>query len=84
MLKEVKMIHEEVEEIFQRAKEQDCSSREIKKILRKTREWANSPEGKVAIEEAKRKFNEYKARQKKEREGKSPIDILEPFMRAMI
>ena len=77
------MIHEEVEEIFQRAKEQDCSSREIKEILRKTREWTNSPEGRIAMKETKVVFDEYKARQKKIIAGKSPIDILEPFMRAV-
>ena len=62
----------------------DYSPEELESIAQRAKQWANSPEGRIIMEEAKRKFNEYKARQKKEREGKSPIDILDPFMRAII
>lgn len=71
---------EEVEEIFQRAKEQGYSSREIKEILRKAREWANSPEGISAMREVRKKFDDYVAIRKREREGRPSIDIYKPFM----
>jgi len=59
------------------------STKELEEIAQRAKQWVNSPEGRIAMKETKVVFDEYKARQKKIIAGKSPIDILEPFMRAV-
>ncbi|MCD6149676.1 hypothetical protein J7J13_02730 [bacterium] len=59
------------------------SPEELESIAQRAKRWANSPEGKIIMEEAKKEFNGYMAMRKKERGEKPPINIYESFMRAI-